>query len=200
MSDSTPNLDHICDDLKPLAIPMDAIDLMDGNPRDHDDKSIQAIAASLKIFKQTKPIVLSADGRVIIAGNGTYQAAKLLGWTHIAANKSHLEGEEALAYAIADNRTAELSQFDYDIVGAAMKGMSDSMQSNLGFSDDEIKSILEGNGLDGGASETELKGEEPDAMGDVEYRVLVMLDNADDQSELIARLEDEGYTCQPLMS
>jgi hypothetical protein len=48
---------------------------------------------------------------VIRAGNGTYAAAKALGWTEIDVVETDQEGVEAVAYAIADNRTSDLSSF-----------------------------------------------------------------------------------------
>ena len=50
-----------------------------GNARRHDKRNLQAIADSLNQFGQRKPIVVTADG-IVLAGNGTLEAAKLLGW------------------------------------------------------------------------------------------------------------------------
>lgn len=81
------------------------------NARKHDPRNIQAIADSLSRFGQRKPIVV-ADG-IVIAGNGTLEAAKSLGWTHIeTVDASDLSVSDRRAYAIADNRTAELAEWD----------------------------------------------------------------------------------------
>lgn len=82
------------------------------NVRNHSPRNIEAIKASLARFGQQKPIVIDADGKVL-AGNGTLQAAIDLGWKTIHVTRSSLQGTEATAFAIADNRTAELAEWDY---------------------------------------------------------------------------------------
>ena len=83
------------------------------NARKHDDKNIEAIAGSLKLFGQRKPIVVT-PGNIVVAGNGTLQAAKNLGWTEItiARTPRGWTWEQIKAFALADNRTAELAEWD----------------------------------------------------------------------------------------
>lgn len=83
------------------------------NARLHDEKNLKAIQGSLKEFGQRKPIVITAAG-VIVAGNGTVEAAKRLGWTEIEAVRvpSEWDKDKIKAFAIADNRTAELAAWD----------------------------------------------------------------------------------------
>jgi DNA modification methylase len=83
------------------------------NARKHDAKNIDAIAKSLARFGQRKPIVIIGDG-TIVAGNGTVEAAKQLGWTEIVCARAPWKWtpEEVKAYALADNRTAELAEWD----------------------------------------------------------------------------------------
>ncbi len=83
------------------------------NVRKHDRKNLDAIKASLRKFGQQKPIVVDAKG-IVLAGNGTLTAAKELGWTEIEITRTTLQGVEATAFAIADNRTAELAEWDDD--------------------------------------------------------------------------------------
>ena len=92
------------------------------NARKHDDKNLKAIKGSLAKFGQQKPIVVSAS-RVVIAGNGTLEAAKALGWTEIDVVETDLSGAEAIAFALADNRTAELAAWDDDILGKALHAL-----------------------------------------------------------------------------
>jgi ParB-like chromosome segregation protein Spo0J len=83
------------------------------NVRKHPDRNLQALKASLARFGQQLPILVSEDN-VVLAGNGRLQAAKDLGWTTIRIARTSLQGTEATAYAIADNRTAELAGWDLD--------------------------------------------------------------------------------------
>jgi len=80
------------------------------NARKHSQRNLDAIAASLKRFGQQKPIVVD-KANIVRAGNGTLQAAIHLGWDSIDVVTTDLTGAEASAYAIADNRTAELGAY-----------------------------------------------------------------------------------------
>src|ERR1700681_3192841 len=78
-----------------------------------------AIISSLARFGQQKPIVIDAN-KVVRAGNGTLAAAKALGWTHVQVIHTELIRVEGAAFAIADNRTAELAEWDPDVLAAAL--------------------------------------------------------------------------------
>ena len=86
------------------------------NARQHSQKNLDAIAGSLRRFGQRRPLVVHGD--VVIAGNGTLEAAKSLGWTHVSITRTPVEWsyEEARAFALADNRTAELAEWDSAIL------------------------------------------------------------------------------------
>jgi site-specific DNA-methyltransferase (adenine-specific) len=87
------------------------------NARQHDDKNLKAIMGSLKEFGQRKPIVITEAG-VIVAGNGTVEAAKRLGWTQIDVVKvpDDWTADKIKAFAIADNRTAELANWNQEVL------------------------------------------------------------------------------------
>jgi site-specific DNA-methyltransferase (adenine-specific) len=87
------------------------------NARQHDEKNLKAIQGSLKEFGQRKPIVITEAG-VIVAGNGTVEAAKLLGWTEIEAVQvpNDWTADKIKAFAIADNRTAELATWNQEVL------------------------------------------------------------------------------------
>lgn len=99
----------IIESLKGLAVPIDSLKGLPGNPRRGD---IDAVARSLDRFGQRKPIVVRNNDKTIIAGNHTWQAAKQLGWTEIAVAYVADDDVTASAYALADNRTAELGSYD----------------------------------------------------------------------------------------
>ena len=128
--------------LKPLAVSIDSLTPDPSNARKHDKRNIEAIKASLARFGQTKPIVLHANGSTIIAGNGTWHAAKELGWTHIAAAQTSLDTAEAVAYGIADNKTAELAEWEDDTLRDLMDALPDDLKLATGFEGDEIAEML----------------------------------------------------------
>ena len=81
------------------------------NVRQHGARNLETIKASLARFGQQKPIVVDGNG-VVVAGNGTLAAARELGWQSVHVVRSGLTGSDRTAYAIADNRTAELAEWD----------------------------------------------------------------------------------------
>ena len=64
-------------------VPLDSVHLDAANARRHDERNVDAIKGSLARFGQQKPLVVD-QANVIRAGNGTYEAAKALGWQTIA--------------------------------------------------------------------------------------------------------------------
>jgi ParB-like chromosome segregation protein Spo0J len=111
------------------------------NSRSHDRKNLDAIKQSLEAFGQQKPIVIDQEGKVI-AGNGTLAAAQELGWKTIKAVVTDLEGASQTAYAIADNRTAELASWDDErLVESLARLQNDESidESIAGFNSSEIE-------------------------------------------------------------
>ena len=133
--------------------PMAKLRIDPNNARKHDQKNIDAIANSLARFGQRKPIVVVGDG-TIVAGNGTAQAAKQLGWTEIVVARIpwRWTPEEIKAYALADNRTAELAEWDAEMLADQLLEL-DAVGwdvSELGFpelSPDLVENKDDGEGL-----------------------------------------------------
>lgn len=130
--------------LKTLLIPVEDLNLDPRNVRVHDEKNKRAINSSLAEFGQQKPIVVRKDG-TIVAGNGTYGEALGLGWTHIAAVQFNGSDVSASRFGVADNRTAELAEWDVDNLSHLL---SEFMQEEgftadgLGFSEAEVLSLV----------------------------------------------------------
>lgn len=111
-----PDTHKIATKLSKFIVPLDSLEEDAENANQHPTKSIKAIASSLDQFGQQTPIVVR--GKTIYKGNGTWRAAKSLGWTHVAAipfdeEVAKKRGKNTVrAYAIADNRSADFSEFD----------------------------------------------------------------------------------------
>lgn len=93
-------------------VAIESLNLDPNNARKHSKRNLDAIAASLNKFGQRKPIVV--HNGTVIAGNGTLEAAKSLGWTEIGITRcpDDWDADTAKAYALADNRSSELAEWD----------------------------------------------------------------------------------------
>jgi DNA modification methylase len=121
-----------------------------GNPRVNDD-AVAAVAASIREFGFRQPIVVDAEG-VIIVGHTRYKAALKLGLekapVHVAKD---LTPEQIKAYRIADNKTNELSDWNYDLLPIELgdlQGMNYDL-GLLGFDQDELARLLDPGVKDG---------------------------------------------------
>lgn len=126
------------------------------NARAHNPKNIEAIKASLKKFGQQKPIVISSKD-VVIAGNGTLQAARDLSWDSIECVCSELEGPEQTAFGIADNRTSELASWEDEILGKHLQALREDGWDlgDIGFDIEDVLSYEPNNPFDNGFEEKE---------------------------------------------
>jgi ParB-like chromosome segregation protein Spo0J len=98
-------------------LPLNELTPDPNNARTHDETNLKAIEGSLREFGQRKPIVIDQQG-VVVAGNGTVEAARRLGWSEIQAVRipADWSADRIKAFALADNRTAELAEWDAQIL------------------------------------------------------------------------------------
>ena len=129
--------------MRTVKLPIAKVHIDPANARIHSERNIQAISASLARFGQQRPIVIDAKS-VVRAGSGTLEAARALGWTHIDCVRSNLEAVDLSAYAIADNRTAELADWDDDILKGALQSLIDEGVpiEDMGFEPTDLERLL----------------------------------------------------------
>jgi hypothetical protein len=125
-------------------VPIDSIHVDPANVRVHPERNLSAIKASLARFGQQKPIVIDESG-IVRAGNGTLEAARALGWETVNVVRTPLTGSEATAYAIADNRTAELAEWDDTALATTLRALQseDFNLSSVGYSDEELQGLID---------------------------------------------------------
>ena len=129
---------------------IDEIKPYEGNPRINDD-AVDAVAASLKEFGFRQPIVVDADG-VIIVGHTRWKAAQKLGLAKVPVHvATDLPPEKVKAYRIADNQTATLAEWDFELLPIELKDLeqADYDLSLLGFDEDELAHLLDGDVAEG---------------------------------------------------
>lgn len=139
MGSEAASLDYIAPGLRPLAVTIESLTPDPANARTHSERNIEAIRNSLTRFGQRKPIVVQqqGDARIIRAGNGSVEAAKALGWSHVAAVVVEEDSADAIQFAIADNRTAELATWDNEVLHRLLADMPDTDRIVAGFDDTE---------------------------------------------------------------
>ena len=85
------------------------------NARTHSDKQIDQVAASIKEFGFTNPILLDGD-KSIIAGHGRLLAAKKIGMNQVPTiTLDHMTEAQKRAYIIADNKLALNAGWDDEL-------------------------------------------------------------------------------------
>ncbi len=158
------------------------------NARRHGERNLDQIKASLRRFGQQKPIVVDA-ANVVRAGNGTLAAARALGWATIAAVRSGLAGADLSAYAIADNRTAELAEWDAEVLAATL---ADPAVGDGGFTAAELREVA-------GLPPADDDPPPAVAMGPEKWLVVVTCDGEAHQAALLGRFADEGLACKAVL-
>lgn len=115
------------------------------NPRVNDD-AVAAVAASIREFRFRQPIVVDTDG-VIICGHTRWKAAQKLGLEKVPIHVAKdLTPEQIKAYRIADNQTASLAEWNYDLLPIELAELQACNYDLglLGFDQDELAKLLGG--------------------------------------------------------
>lgn len=125
-------------------VDVDSLKPYDHNPRVGD---VGAIAESLTANGQYRPLVVRHPHMVILAGNHTWQAAKHLGWDHVAVSfVSGLTDEEAARIVLADNRYSDLATYDPEALATLLASLDDLQGS--GYSSADVDALLASLSLD----------------------------------------------------
>lgn len=115
----------------------------ENNPRVNDG-AVDAVATSIREFGFRQPIVVDSDG-VIICGHTRYKAAQKLGLEKVPVHVAKdLTPQQIKAYRIADNKSAELADWNYDLLPIELAELQelDFDLDLLGFDDKELAKLL----------------------------------------------------------
>lgn len=136
-------------DTSPLRVEewtLDKIRPYEKNPR-CNDAAVKKVANSIREFGWRQPIVVDKRG-VIVIGHTRLKAAQALGLktapVHVAAN---LTDKQIKALRLADNKTAELATWDFDLLGDELAALADDFDmSDFGFEVEEENAPLDDSG------------------------------------------------------
>jgi hypothetical protein len=142
----------IIEPLQTLAVPVANVIEGPGNPRRGD---VEAIARSYRIFGQRKPLVGRQTGEdehghpvgYIEAGNHGLKAVRdELGWSHVAVVWVDEDETTAKAFALADNRTSDLGDYDRELLLIQLQDVADAASEELlsatSYSSDDIEALM----------------------------------------------------------
>lgn len=141
-------------DIASLARPLAELTPDPRNARRHNTDNIVQVMTSYQKHGQLKPVVVQRvadDGTLMVvrAGNGQCEAARKLGWTHVACTVVDMRDAEAIAFAIRDNRTAELAEWDGGVLADVLRDLRDDHSvalGSIGFSDADLERMTFGDG------------------------------------------------------
>ena len=128
------------------------------NSRTHSDAQVAQIAASIKEFGFTNPVLIDEDGG-IIAGHGRTMAARKLGLDEVPCLRlAHLTEAQKKAYVIADNKLALNAGWDDEMLKVELSELKDLDfdLSLIGFDADELANLLEPEQVEGLTDEDEV--------------------------------------------
>lgn len=170
------------------------------NSRTHSDEQVAQIAASIREFGFTNPVLVD-NGGGIVAGHGRVMAARKLGMAEVpTVNVGWLNEQQRRAYVIADNQLALNAGWDDEALAAELSALDDSGfdVGLVGFSDADMERLLgltdsNETGGQAGNSDTGINYQE-------KFAVLVHCKNEDHQAQVYESLTAAGYVCKVLVN
>ena len=123
-------------ELKVVYVDIDNVIPYQNNPRINDD-AVDKVAASIREFGWQQPIVVDKNN-VIIVGHTRLKAAQQLGMKQVPVVFADLSEEKAKAYRLADNKTNEFAQWDFDLLTQELEGLDLDMEA-FGFDVSDIE-------------------------------------------------------------
>jgi ParB-like chromosome segregation protein Spo0J len=162
------------------------------NSRTHSDAQVAQIAASIKEFGWTNPILIDGDN-TIIAGHGRLLAARKLGLEEVPAIiLDHLTKAQQRALVIADNQLALNAGWDMNMLKAEIEDLNleNFNLELLGFDDKFLDS------LNADAFEETRIAEEQSV--EAVFEIAVTCANEDEQEKVYQILTEQGLKCRVL--
>lgn len=136
-------------ELKVEYIPISELKPYGRNARKHSEKDVEKIINSIKEFGFKDPVGIWGEKNTIVEGHGRVIAAKKLGMKEVPVIRlDDLTDEQRKAYGLAHNKTAELSEWDFDLVDAEIAEIENIDMEKFGFEtakeiEEEVEQIEE---------------------------------------------------------
>ena len=170
-----------------IMLPVPEVRPYEKNPRKNAE-AVKYVKASIEKFGFRQPIIVDSN-RVIIAGHTRLEAAKSLGMAEVPCIVADdLTDAQAKALRLADNKVAEFSEWEMNLLGeelGELAEISDIDMGDFGFDDNLEMDDEEEN-------ETEEKGVNLSET----FQIIVECENEIEQQEFFEKLSGEGYKCR----
>ena len=176
-------------ELKIEYMALDKLKPYEKNARKHQKADLSTIKASISEFGMSDPIGVWGKDNIIVEGHGRYLACKELGIDEVPViHLDHLTDEQRRAYALAHNKTAEMSEWDMELLTDEAESIFNIDLSDFGFdlSEEEEQPT----------APTERK-DLSDKVGET-YEVIVECVNEIEQEQIYNKLIGDGYSCRVL--
>jgi len=142
MSDHTQAIGSPSERLQIQWVPLESVQLNPENPR-LNEPAVEPVMRSIARFGFRVPIVVNRRTNLIEAGNTRWKAAQRMGLTEVPVIFADDDEVTALAFALADNRTAEIAQWDEPALAGLLRRLeAEDELTSSGFSDDDLGSLL----------------------------------------------------------
>lgn len=126
-------------DLQIVMVPLDELAPYENNTRAHNDDDVAQIARSIQRYGFNDPVGIWSDQNIIVEGHGRLMAARSLGMTEIPCVRlDHLTDDQRREYGIMHNKTAELSDWDFDALERELQDL-DLSEFGLTFDPDSAE-------------------------------------------------------------
>lgn len=126
--------------MKTELVAIDTVRPLDRNPRRHPEKQLAELVKSIEQFGQYRPLVVDEDG-LILAGNGLHTALKRAGVAKVSVYRMKgLTEDQKRKLVLADNKTGDLSNDDFDVIEAMVRELDD--YEVPGFDPDVLRGII----------------------------------------------------------
>lgn len=125
--------------------------------------NVEALVESLKVNGQYRPIVVQKSTKYVLAGNHLLRAARQIGWDEINAVEIDCDDAQALKIVLADNRTAELGDYDNTALISLLQELEDF--EGTGYSQTDLEDL-----------DTILKPE-PESRPELEFSIAMREEN-----------------------
>ena len=168
------------------------------NSRTHSPAQIAQIAASIKEFGFTNPVLIDAQGG-IIAGHGRVMAAVQLGLQTVPCLRlSHLSDTQKRAYIIADNKLAENAGWDEAVLAAELQDLqgTDFDLDLLGFDTSDLEKLIDLKP----AAPTDAPQPDPGINYQPHFSIVVTCEDEQNQQQTFEKLTSMGYPCKVLVN